>query len=202
MEKYYFILHSEKNGTRMITPSFPTEDYISSFVQELKQDGIRIYDYDVYSEQTRPMAERSLQRAKGFYDRLFPFIIEGERIEVTPLELLRYYSDGYRSKNEHRYAKVVAVHKFADGDCTEMVNERIIEDFLKYGDFKEGESIRFKLPSADNLWNVYITRKRGKYQVKAYQSGTPSSRTSYAQTKEEAILYCLNGFVRETFKNK
>ena len=71
----------------MITPSFPTGDYVSSFVQELKQDGIRIYDYDIYSEETREMAERSLQHAKEFYDRTFQFTINGEQIEVTPTEI-------------------------------------------------------------------------------------------------------------------
>ena len=45
MEKYYFILHSEEKGTWLLQISFPTGDYISSFVSELKQDGIRIYDY-------------------------------------------------------------------------------------------------------------------------------------------------------------
>lgn len=194
MEKYYFILHSEKNGTWMITPSFPTGDYVSPFVKELKQDGIRIYDYDIYSEATRSMAERSLQHAKEFYDRTFPFTIEGERIEVTPSEILRYCPNGYRSKSERRYAKMVAVRKFADTDCTRMMDEEVVESILECGDFKKGESVRFKMPLFDHIWNVYIIRKMGKYKVRAYRSGTLESRTSYARTKEEALLYCMNGF--------
>lgn len=199
---YYFILHSRENGTWMITPSFPTGDYVSSFIRELKQDGIRIYDYDIYSEETREIAERSLQHAKVFYDRTFQFTIHREQIEVTPMETLQYYSHDYHSRNEHRYAKVVAVHKFADRNCTKTVDEKMIEDILKYGDFKEGESVRFKLPLFDHIWNVYIIRKRGKYQIKAYQSGSPTSRTSYARTREEAVLYCMNGFNQKQIKNK
>lgn len=202
MDKYYFILHSKENGTWMITPSFPTGSYISSFVNELKQDGIHIYDYDLWTEKTRPIAKRSLQHAKEFYDRTFPFTIEGERIEVTPMEMLQYYPHGYHSRNEHRYAKVVAARKFADKDCTEVIDEKIIEGILKCGDFKDGESVRFKLPLLDDIWNVYIIRRRGKYQVKAYQSGSIASRTSYAPTKDEAVLYCMNGLSKEQFKSK
>lgn len=123
MEKYYFILHSRENGTWMITPSFPAGDYISSFVNDLKQDGIHIYDYDLWREETREIAEKSLQHAKDFYDRTFLFTIEGEQIEVTPMEILQYYPN-FHSRNEHRYAKVVAAHKFANKDCTEMANEK------------------------------------------------------------------------------
>ncbi|MCM0238823.1 hypothetical protein J8L13_15640 [Bacteroides fragilis] len=201
MYKYYFILHSRENGTWMITPSFPTGDYVSSFVDGLKQDGIRIYDYDIYSEETRPMAEKSLQHAKEFYDRIFQFTIQGEQIEVTPLEMLQYYPN-FHARNEHRYAKMVAAHKFADKDCTETADEKVIEGILECGDFKEGESVRFKLPFFDDIWNVYIIRRKEKYQVRAYQSGSTASRTNYAHTKDEAVLYCLNGLSKEQFKNR
>lgn len=196
MEKYYFILHSEEKGTWLLQISFPTGDYISSFVSELKQDGIRIYDYDVYSEETRAIAERSLQHAKDFYDRTYQFTIEGEPIEVTPTEILQYYKDSYTFKNESRYAKVVAGRKFADMDCTVMVGKDEFNSFLQGGDFKEGESMRFKFMFHD-IWNVYIIRKRGKYQVKAYQSESPTKYIYNAKTKEEAVLYCLNGFKQE-----
>lgn len=191
MEKYYFILHSRENGTWMITPSFPTGDYVASFVNDLKQDGIRIYDYDVYSEETRKIAKKSLQHAKDFYDRTFQFTIEGEQIEVTPLEILQYYKDGYNSKNEPRCAKVVAGRKFIDMDCMVMADEEIFNSLLKYGDsWKEDESMRFKF----SLWNMYIIRKKGKFQIKAYQSGSLIKHIYYAPTKEKAVLYCLNGF--------
>lgn len=202
MEKYYFILHSRENGTRMITPSFPTGDYVVSFVNDLKQDGIRIYDYDLWTEETRKIAEKSLQRAKDFYNRTFPFTIKGEQVEVTPMEILQYYPHGFHSRNEHRYAKVVAARKFVDKDCTETADEKVIGDILECGDFKEGESVRFKLPFFEDIWNVYIIRKRGKYQVKAYQSGSTASRTNYAHTKDDAVLYCLNGFSRKQIKNR
>lgn len=201
MNKYYFILHSKDNGTWMITPSFPTGDYVASFVNDLKQDGIRIYDYDLWTEETRKIAEKSLQRAKDFYDRIFTFTIEGEQVEVAPREILRYYPN-FHSRNEHRYAKVVAAHKFADRDCTEFADEKVIEDILECGDFKEGESVRFKLPFFDDIWNVYIIRKKGKYQIKAYQSGSTASRTNYAHTKDEAVLYCLNGLSKKQIKDR
>lgn len=194
MEKYYFILHCKEKGTWMLNISFCTGDYISSFVSDLKQNGIRIYDYDVFSEETREIAERTLQHAKDFYDRTFQFTIEGNQIEVTPMEMLLYYPNSFYSRNEHRYAKVVTARKFTDMDCTEMADEKVIESILECGDFKEGESVRFKLPLYDRIWNVYIIRRRGKYQVKAYQSGSVASRASCAHTKEEAVLYCLNGF--------
>lgn len=196
MEKYYFILHSQEKGTWLLHISFPTGDYISSFVSDLKQDGIRIYDYDIWSEETCEMAERELKHAKAYYDRTFQFCIEGREIEVTPREILQYYEereDGFISKNEARCAKVVAGRKFADMDCTVMADSANLKGFLKCGDFKEGESMRFKLLLC-HLWNVYIIRKKGKYQVKAYQSENLISHICYVHTKEEAILYCLNGF--------
>lgn len=185
----------------MIIHSFPTGDYVTSFVYDLKQDGIRIYDYDLWTEETCKIAEKSLQHAKDFYDRTFPFTIEGEEVEVTPREILHYYPN-FHSRNEHRYAKVVAAHKFAERDCTRFADKKVIEDILKCGDFKEGESVRFKLPFFDGIWNVYIIRRRGKYQIKAYHSGSTASRTNYTHTKDEAVLYCLNGLSKKQIKDK
>lgn len=196
--KYFFILHSKENGTWMITPSFPTGDYILPFVEKLKRKGFYIYNCGVYSNETdRLLAEEDLQDAKKFYDRTFHITVKGKLIDVTPSDILQYYSGRYYVKSEQRYAKMVAVHKFAEQDCTKTIDGKTAEYILKCGDFQRKRNISFKMSFSGSLWNVYIIRKGGKYKIKAYCSGRLEIRTGYTQTKEEALYYCLNGFNRK-----
>lgn len=58
--KYYFILTDNKDAWMQFV-YLPTEDYVPSYIRDLRNTGISVYDYDLWTEETRPIAERTLE---------------------------------------------------------------------------------------------------------------------------------------------
>ncbi len=40
----------------------PSGDYVSGYIRDLRSVGISVHDYDLWTEETRPIAERTLER--------------------------------------------------------------------------------------------------------------------------------------------
>lgn len=40
----------------------PTEDYASGYIRDLQSVGISVHGYDLWNKDTRPIAERTLER--------------------------------------------------------------------------------------------------------------------------------------------
>lgn len=40
----------------------PTGDYVSGYIRDLRSVGISVHDYDLWTKDTRPIAERTLER--------------------------------------------------------------------------------------------------------------------------------------------
>ena len=39
----------------------PTGDYVSGYIRDLQSVGISVHDYDLWTEEIRPIAERTLE---------------------------------------------------------------------------------------------------------------------------------------------
>lgn len=42
----------------------PTGDYVSGYIRDLRSVGISVHDYDLWTEETRPIAERTLEHIR------------------------------------------------------------------------------------------------------------------------------------------
>mgnify|MGYP001124861712 FL=1 len=40
----------------------PSGDYVSGYIRDLRSVGISVHDYDLWTKDTRPIAERTLER--------------------------------------------------------------------------------------------------------------------------------------------
>lgn len=61
--KYYFILTDDKDAWMQFV-YLPTEDYVSGYIRDLRSVGISVHDYDLWNKDTRPIAERTLERVQ------------------------------------------------------------------------------------------------------------------------------------------
>lgn len=52
--KYYFIL-TDSRDTWMQFVYLPTGDYVSDYIRDLRSVGISVHDYDLWTEETRPL---------------------------------------------------------------------------------------------------------------------------------------------------
>lgn len=59
--KYYFILTDGKDAWIQFV-YLPTRDYISGYIRDLRSVGISVHSYDLWNKETRPIAERTLER--------------------------------------------------------------------------------------------------------------------------------------------
>lgn len=46
----------------------PTGDYVSGYIRDLQSVGISVHDYDLWTEETRPIAERTLEHIRQSID--------------------------------------------------------------------------------------------------------------------------------------
>ena len=58
--KYYFILTDGKDAWMQFV-YLPSGDYVSGYIRDLQSVGISVQDYDLWTEETRPIAERTLE---------------------------------------------------------------------------------------------------------------------------------------------
>ena len=42
----------------------PTGDYVSGYIRDMQSVGISVHDYDLWTEETRPIAERTLEHIR------------------------------------------------------------------------------------------------------------------------------------------
>ena len=72
--KYYFILTDGKDAWMQFV-YFPTGDYVPGYIRDLRSVGISVHDYDLWTKDTRPIAERTLEltlwRVAGIAARYF-----------------------------------------------------------------------------------------------------------------------------------
>ena len=61
--KNYFIL-KENRDTMMQVVYLPTGDYVSGYISDFQSVGISVHDYDLWTEETRPIAERTLEHIR------------------------------------------------------------------------------------------------------------------------------------------
>lgn len=61
--KYYFILTDSRDAWMQFV-YLPTGDYVSGYIRDLQSVGISVHDYDLWTEETRPIAERTLQHIR------------------------------------------------------------------------------------------------------------------------------------------
>ena len=59
--KYYFILTDDKDAWMQFV-YFPTGDYVPGYIRDLRSVGISVHDYDLWTKDTRLIAERTLER--------------------------------------------------------------------------------------------------------------------------------------------
>ena len=56
--KYYFILTDGKDAWMQFV-YLPSGDYVSGYIRDLRSVGISVHDYDLWTKDTRPIAERT-----------------------------------------------------------------------------------------------------------------------------------------------
>ena len=61
--KYYFILTDSRDAWMQFV-YLPTGDYVSGYIRDLRSVGISVHDYDLWTEETRPIAERTLEHIR------------------------------------------------------------------------------------------------------------------------------------------
>ena len=59
--KYYFILTDGKDAWMQLV-YLPSGDYVSGYIRDLRSVGISVHDYDLWTKDTRPIAEHTLER--------------------------------------------------------------------------------------------------------------------------------------------
>ena len=61
--KYYFILTDGKDAWVQFV-YLPTIDDVSDYIRDLRSVGISVHGYDLWNKDTRPIAERTLERVQ------------------------------------------------------------------------------------------------------------------------------------------
>ena len=61
--KYYFILTDGKDAWVQFVYQ-PTGDDASDYIRDLRSVGISVHGYDLWNKDTRPVAERTLERVQ------------------------------------------------------------------------------------------------------------------------------------------
>ena len=61
--KYYFILTDGWDAWVQFV-YLPTGDDVSDYIRDLRSVGISIHGYDLWNKETRPVAERTLERVQ------------------------------------------------------------------------------------------------------------------------------------------
>ena len=61
--KYYFILTDGKDAWMQFV-YLPTGDYVSGYIRDLRSVGVSVHDYDLWTKETRPIAERTLENIR------------------------------------------------------------------------------------------------------------------------------------------
>jgi len=61
--KYYFILTDGKDAWMQFV-YLPSGDYVSGYIRDLRSVGVSVHDYDLWTKNTRPIAERTLERIR------------------------------------------------------------------------------------------------------------------------------------------
>ena len=61
--KYYFIL-TDSRDTSAASDVYKRQDYVSGYIRDLQSVGISVHDYDLWTEETRPIAERTLEHIR------------------------------------------------------------------------------------------------------------------------------------------
>ena len=61
--KYYFILTDGKDVWVQFV-YLPTVDDVSDYIRDLRSVGISVHGYDLWNKDTRPIAERTLERVQ------------------------------------------------------------------------------------------------------------------------------------------
>ena len=61
--KYYFILTDGKDAWMQFV-YLPTGDDASGYIRDLRSVGISVHGYDLWNKDTRPVAERTLERVQ------------------------------------------------------------------------------------------------------------------------------------------
>ena len=59
--KCYFILTDSRDAWMQFV-YLPTGDYVSGYIRDLWSVGISVHGYDLWNKDTRPIAERTLER--------------------------------------------------------------------------------------------------------------------------------------------
>ena len=59
----YFILTDSRDAWMQFV-YLPTGDYVSGYIRDLQSVGISVHDYDLWTEETRPIAERTLEHIR------------------------------------------------------------------------------------------------------------------------------------------
>lgn len=61
--KYYFILTDGKDAWLQFV-YLPSGDYVSGYIRDLRSVGVSVHDYDLWTKDTRPIAERTLENIR------------------------------------------------------------------------------------------------------------------------------------------
>ncbi len=61
--KYYFILTDGKDAWMQFV-YLPTGDHVPGYIRDLRSVGISVHGYDLWNKDTRPIAERTLERVQ------------------------------------------------------------------------------------------------------------------------------------------
>ena len=61
--KYYFILTDGKDAWMQFV-YLPSGDYVSGYIRDLRSVGVSVHDYDLWTKDTRPIAERTLENIR------------------------------------------------------------------------------------------------------------------------------------------
>ena len=61
--KYYFILTDSRDAWMQFV-YLSTGDYVSGYIRDLRSVGISVHDYDLWTAETRPIAERTLEHIR------------------------------------------------------------------------------------------------------------------------------------------
>ena len=61
--KYYFILTDGRDAWVQFV-YLPTGDDVSGYIRDLRSVGISVHGYDLWNKDTRPIAERTLERVQ------------------------------------------------------------------------------------------------------------------------------------------
>jgi len=66
--KYYFILTDGRDAWVQFV-YLPTQDEASGYIRDLRSVGISVHGYNLWNKDTRPIAERTLERVLGWEEK-------------------------------------------------------------------------------------------------------------------------------------